>query len=306
MNKIEKSHRLTSQPAQSDLVEAVGWRFRRIDGEEPGPWKYTGEAEPNLNPAYKFERQPLYATPTAPQPDRENEDRADAVPKHASGPTPESVRDALQGARDLYAQTSFSRVQAFANGQSMSKAMGGGVQSESARLFREHLQFVIDTALTAPDRESVLPWVEAENIIIAAERAAEWIAQARAGAKAEQCYDVIHSDANVAPKDSGKKEMRALRKSVRELRHKMGAAACLTHPTTDTQSDAVREAVLAERERCAGIVQKRMDDRFAEYGIVEPDTNYGYYPGSAGETYETLDEEGEEIIKAIRNEAADT
>ena len=67
---VEKSarHRLTSQPDQSNLMEAVAWRFRRIDGDEPGPWKYTGEAEPNLNPTYKFERQSLY---TAPQPDRE-------------------------------------------------------------------------------------------------------------------------------------------------------------------------------------------------------------------------------------------
>ena len=69
---------------------------------------------------------------------------------------------------------------------------------------------------------------------------------------------------------------------------------------SDTQSDGVGEAVLAERERCAKIVQARIDERFEEHGIVELDTNYAYYPGTAGETYEALDEEAEEIIKAIR------
>jgi len=50
----------------------------------------------------------------------------------------------------------------------------------------------------------------------------------------------------------------------------------------------------------AGVIQRRMDERFAEYGTTESDTNASYYSGRAGELYESLDEEDEEIAQAIR------
>lgn len=55
-----------------------------------------------------------------------------------------------------------------------------------------------------------------------------------------------------------------------------------------------------ERERCANLIQRRMDARFEEHGTREWDTNACYYSGAAGEIYEALDEEAEDIIAAIR------
>lgn len=54
----------------------------------------------------------------------------------------------------------------------------------------------------------------------------------------------------------------------------------------------------------AGVIQRRMDERFAEHGTREPDTNDTYYSGRAGELYESLDEEHEEIAHAIRTRIA--
>ena len=54
----------------------------------------------------------------------------------------------------------------------------------------------------------------------------------------------------------------------------------------------------------AGVIQRRMDKRFAEHGTREPDTNATYYSGRAGELYESLDEEDEEIAHAIRTRIA--
>ena len=53
-------------------------------------------------------------------------------------------------------------------------------------------------------------------------------------------------------------------------------------------------------EEAASVIQRRMDVRFEEHGTREWDTNACYYEGSAGETYEALDEEAEELIAAIR------
>lgn len=60
--------------AQQGQGELVAWRFRRVDGSEPGPWKSLGSSvRPNLNREYRYEIEPLYAhPPTAPQPDRES------------------------------------------------------------------------------------------------------------------------------------------------------------------------------------------------------------------------------------------
>ncbi len=57
-------------------------------------------------------------------------------------------------------------------------------------------------------------------------------------------------------------------------------------------------------EDFAKAADKRRDERFAEYGATEPDTNASYYSGRYGETLDTLDEEDEEIAQAIRALAA--
>jgi hypothetical protein len=67
-----------------------------------------------------------------------------------------------------------------------------------------------------------------------------------------------------------------------------------------TNPTSAREAL----ERIAKLVDKRRDDRFAEYGATEPDTNASYYSGRYGETLEALDEEDEEIAAAIREAIA--
>lgn len=58
----------------------------------------------------------------------------------------------------------------------------------------------------------------------------------------------------------------------------------------------------AERERCARIVERRAEARFAENGTREWDTNATYYQGGMAEIYEALDEEADEIAAAIRNQ----
>ena len=59
-------------------------------------------------------------------------------------------------------------------------------------------------------------------------------------------------------------------------------------------------AVAVERERCAKIAEKRAEDRFAENGTTEPDTNASYYSGRCAELYDSLDEEDWAIAAAIR------
>lgn len=64
---------------------------------------------------------------------------------------------------------------------------------------------------------------------------------------------------------------------------------------------AVIPLVQADTEaQIVAIIQKRIDDRFAEHGTREWDTNACYYEGAAGETYEALDEEADEIIALIQ------
>jgi len=53
-------------------------------------------------------------------------------------------------------------------------------------------------------------------------------------------------------------------------------------------------------EEAARLVDRRIGQRFAEYGTTEPDTNSSYYQGRAAETHEALDEEDEAIAIAIR------
>jgi len=53
-------------------------------------------------------------------------------------------------------------------------------------------------------------------------------------------------------------------------------------------------------EAAAKVPEKRAEERFAEYGTREPDTNATYYSGQRGETLEELDEEDEAIASAIR------
>ena len=59
-------------------------------------------------------------------------------------------------------------------------------------------------------------------------------------------------------------------------------------------------AVEAERERCARIVERRVEARFNEHGTREWDTNATYYQGDMAEIYEALDEEADEIAAALR------
>lgn len=63
------------------------------------------------------------------------------------------------------------------------------------------------------------------------------------------------------------------------------------------------DAVEAERERCARIVERRAEARFNEHGTREWDTNATYYQGDMAEIYEALDEEADEIAAAIRSQS---
>ena len=58
-------------------------------------------------------------------------------------------------------------------------------------------------------------------------------------------------------------------------------------------------AVEKEREECAKVCMRRIDVRWAEHSIVEPDTNAAYYPKSVA-WMETADEEAEDCAAAIR------
>lgn len=64
---------------------------------------------------------------------------------------------------------------------------------------------------------------------------------------------------------------------------------------------AIIETEARVTERAARWIEKRMEVRFAEYGTREPDTNATYYSGRYGETLETLDEENEDIVLALRS-----
>ena len=53
-------------------------------------------------------------------------------------------------------------------------------------------------------------------------------------------------------------------------------------------------------EAAATVLDHRREQRFAEHGTTEWDTNASYYSGSRGEALEELDEEDEFAAKAIR------
>lgn len=57
----------------------------------------------------------------------------------------------------------------------------------------------------------------------AADDAANWIVEARDGARKEGCWDVLPPNENVPVKDTGKPEVAALRKAIRDAR-KLAAA----------------------------------------------------------------------------------
>ena len=59
-------------------------------------------------------------------------------------------------------------------------------------------------------------------------------------------------------------------------------------------------AIIETSEMAAKWHDKRMEERFAEHGTREPDTNATYYSGRYGETLETLDEEDEAAATALR------
>lgn len=80
------------------------------------------------------------------------------------------------------------------------------------------------------------------------------------------------------------------------LAHMLGQAAAIQ--ATEARAQGLVEA---ERERCARIVERRAEARFAENGTREWDTNATYYQGGMAEIYEALDEEADEIAAAIRH-----
>lgn len=91
-------------------------------------------------------------------------------------------------------------------------------------------------------------------------------------------------------------------------RAQMASAAYSSFWSVTDHKVMIKEGILAIlpllADDLAGVIQRRMDERFAEHGTREPDTNDTYYSGRAGELYESLDEEHEEIAHAIRTHIA--
>jgi hypothetical protein len=91
-------------------------------------------------------------------------------------------------------------------------------------------------------------------------------------------------------------------------RAQMASAAYSSFWSVTDHKVMIKEGILAIlpllADDLAGVIQRRMDKRFAEHGTREPDTNATYYSGRAGELYESLDEEDEEIAHAIRTRIA--
>ena len=91
-------------------------------------------------------------------------------------------------------------------------------------------------------------------------------------------------------------------------RAQMASAAYSSFWSVTDHKVMIKEGILAIlpllADDLAGVIQRRMDKRFAEHGTREPDTNDTYYSGRAGELYESLDEEDEEIAHAIRTRIA--
>jgi len=78
-------------------------------------------------------------------------------------------------------------------------------------------------------------------------------------------------------------------------------ARCRTAAIKAAQSYG-RACAGQEREECARLCERIRDERFAEFGITESDTNASYYPAARADL-ETRDEEDEDLAIAIRARA---
>lgn len=78
-------------------------------------------------------------------------------------------------------------------------------------------------------------------------------------------------------------------------------AAWNSRPPTD------RASIRAEAfEEAVRVVERRAEERFAEYGVRDWDTNVTYYEGANAGIYESFDEEDEAIAAALRNLKTET
>lgn len=64
---------------------------------------------------------------------------------------------------------------------------------------------------------------------------------------------------------------------------------------------SIRQAAMADVKR---LIRKRQEERFAEHGTTESDTNAQYYGGRNGDELAARDEEGDDIIEAIERAAS--
>lgn len=64
--------------------------------------------------------------------------------------------------------------------------------------------------------------------------------------------------------------------------------------------ESIQAAVAAEREACARTCERLAEERFAEFGVTEPDTNASYYTGRDADEYELHHEEDDACAQAIR------
>ena len=79
---------------------------------------------------------------------------------------------------------------------------------------------------------------------------------------------VVNAKYGEWPEDQAK-AIRAAKFVLRALGGDGAVVRALTHPTTDTQSDVVREAVLAERERCAKLAESLRNVGFGVPNVRE-------------------------------------
>lgn len=80
------------------------------------------------------------------------------------------------------------------------------------------------------------------------------------------------------------------------------AESIRTYDYRDLARAALAIAMPAAFEMAAKVADKRAEDRFADFGTIEWDTNASYYSGRRGEVLDELDEEDAEIAQAIRAE----
>jgi hypothetical protein len=94
--------------------------------------------------------------------------------------------------------------------------------------------------------------------------------------------------------------VKAVRAAINAVEY-AGANVVIDAQLADGEVEAfARAAIAVVIERCAKVADKRADDRFAEHGVTEFDTNAIYYSGSRAEAYDELDEEDWAIAAAIR------